>query len=861
MDGDDLFAFVDLAGRTTHWAEPPDPATFAAANARFQARVGAALAAQGGRVFSPGGEVLAAVFASPAAALAAVRAVLATPDGTLPLRARAALHAGAATEREGVPSGSGVYRGLVLLAAAHAGQALVSPAAAERLRDALPAGVTLRDRGAYRLGDARQPETLYQFGAPGLDERFPRPRTVDQPPNNLPLKAPELIGRKRDAAVLRAWLRNPGTRLVTLVGPGGAGKTRLSVLVAVQLRDEFAAGAFFVPLAPVNNLGLLISTLARAIGAREAPGRTLLDSLLDYLSERELLLVLDNFEQLLDATPFVGTLLERAPWLKLIVTSRAPLNLPGEQVFTVPPLRTPDPRRLPSLERMTQFEAVRLFIVRALAVQPGFVVDNANAPAVAELCARLDGLPLAIELAAAHCRDLTPEQILAQFSGAGPVAALDILQVDYRQRPERQHTLRKAIDWSYALLTEGERSLFARLGVFPGGATTAAIEAVCGRELSSVGGPGVQAHLDALAGKSLLRVQDGRYGMLETIFEYAREKLLARPDAAELLAQHAAYYLALVEAAEPNLRGPDALAWLNQLEAENDNLRAALAWAIDAAQAEIALRTSSALWHYWWLHSRLSEGAQWLKTALDLPQTAQVSAAVHGKALNALGVLRLSQGDLVEGRLWLERGLARRLEAGDRLGLAGSYNNLGIIAQNEGDYAGAADYYAKSLALGRELGVGWSQANALNNLGRVAYHQGEYAQAAQHYAASLELWQAAGAPAGKAIALCNCGFAAQALGDLERAEAFFEQSMALRRELAYDQGIAECLVGLACVDLLRGDPARAAGRCSTADALLAGIGSVFEPLEQAEFERVLAQARAELGEHAYAEAWAHGREG
>jgi tetratricopeptide (TPR) repeat protein len=213
-----------------------------------------------------------------------------------------------------------------------------------------------------------------------------------------------------------------------------------------------------------------------------------------------------------------------------------------------------------------------------------------------------------------------------------------------------------------------------------------------------------------------------------------------------------------------------------------------------------------------------------LKTALDLPQTAQVSAAVHGKALNSLGVLRLSQGDLVEGRLWAERGLARRLEAGDRLGLAGSYNNLGIIAQNEGDYAGAADYYAKSLALGRELGVLWSQANALNNLGRVAYHQGEYAQAAEHYAASLELWERQDAAAGRAIALCNCGYAAQALGDLARAEAYFEESIMLRRELAYDQGIAECLVGLACVDLLRGEPARAVGRCSAADALLAGIG-------------------------------------
>jgi hypothetical protein len=272
MEAEPLFVFADRAGRAPRGAEPPDPTAFERAPARFQARLRATLAAHGGRVFAPRGETCAAAFDAPAAALAAARAVLAAPQDELPLRACAALHAGAAVERDGTPSGTGVYRGLVLLAAAHAGQALVSPAAAERLRGALPAGAALRELGAFRLGDARQPETLYQLAAPELAARFPRPRTADQPHSNLPLKAPELIGRKRDAAV-QARGCAMRARLLTLIGPGGAGKTRLSVLVAVQLRDEFAAGAFFVPLAPVNNLGLLVSTLARAIGAREAPDR------------------------------------------------------------------------------------------------------------------------------------------------------------------------------------------------------------------------------------------------------------------------------------------------------------------------------------------------------------------------------------------------------------------------------------------------------------------------------------------------------------------------------------------------------------------------------------------------------------
>ena len=552
-----------------------------------------------GYVFRVVGDAFCAAFASApgalAAALTAQRALQAEAWGETPIRVRMGLHTGAAEARDGD------YHGYLTLAqvqrvmsSAYGGQTLLSNATAGLLSGQLPAGVALRDMGEHRLKGLLDPEHLWQMVAPDLPSEFPPLQTLHAIRTNLPVQLTSFIGREKEIAEAKRLLA--ATPLLTLTGPGGTGKTRLSLQVAAEVLDTFKDGVWFVELAPVADPGLVAPTIAHALGLSESPGKPVLEALKDYLREKDLLLVLDNFEQVIEAAPLVKSLLTSAPKLKVLISSRSILRIAGEREYAVPLLALPDPNHLPSLEQLTQFEAVRLFIERAQAVKSDFVITNDSAPAVAEICYRLDGLPLAIELAAARVRLLPPQKMLAQLNNK-----LKILVSAARDLPARQQTLRGAIDWSFNLLAPAEQALFRRLAVFVGGATLEAIEAVCNAKADIAVFDGIESLVD----KSLLKQNDRdgepRFVMLEMIREYAREKLTEADELTRMRDRHLHYFLALSEQHAPTVcwgcgaHDRSGRTRIDVLADEDDNLGAALWWGLERDPA-LSLRLQRARW-------------------------------------------------------------------------------------------------------------------------------------------------------------------------------------------------------------------------------------------------------------------------
>jgi predicted ATPase/class 3 adenylate cyclase len=720
---------------------------------------------------------------------------------------RMALHTGVTEERGDDYVGPLLNRVARLLSAGHGGQILLTLAAAELVRDNLPAGVALKDLGEHRLKDLFRPERVFQLVAPDLPSEFP------------PLKATPFVGREREVAGVREMLRPEHVRLLTLTGPGGIGKTRLALQAAADLLEEFPDGVFFVPLAAITDPALVIPTIAQTLQVREAGGTPLLDVLKEHLQDKHLLLVLDNFEQVLEAAAPVADLLAAAPQLKVLATSRASLRLSIEQQYPVPPLSLPptDAGQLPSLERLTQYESVALFISRARAANPTFEVNSQNAPAVAEICVRLDGLPLAIELAAARTRLLSPQAILDRLE-----SRLKLLTGGARDLPARQQTLRNAIEWSYELLTAEERVLFRRLAVFAGGRSLEAIEAVCNAQgdlqidlLDSV---------ESLVDKSLLGQEEGsggepRFVMLETLQEFAREKLQESAELEALEKQHALYFVGFAEQVEPELIGPQQAAWLERLEEDHDNLRAALRWVgetnnPDPDAAETGLRLAGALWRFWYVRGHYTEGRRQLGSILALVDASDQSKIQNpkskiAKALHGAGVLAQVQGDYAVARSMYEKGLALRRELGDKQGIASLLNNLGLLAYHQGDYASARSLQEEGLAMARELGERWGIASSLNNLGNVAFQQGDYAAARSLGEESLALKRELGDKQGVANTLTNLGLLAFEQGDYPAARSMYEESLALCRELGNKWSIAMALDHLGAVALEQGDHATA----------------------------------------------------
>jgi len=593
-------------------------------------------------------------------------------------------------------------------------------------------------------------------------------RRDDRPSDNLPTQPTSFIGREREVDAVRELVLDADTRLLTLTGPGGMGKTRLALQVAGAVRAVFADGVVFVPLAPLSDPNLILPTIARALNVGEVAGKALADTLAASLRAKQLLLVLDNFEQILPAAAAIISLLASAPNVKALVTSRAMLRMRGERVYLVPSLAVPT-LPLPSLEALSQYEAVRLFIARAQDAQPDFAVTNETAPAVAEICARLDGLPLAIELVAARTRLLPPDALLARLSNR-----LKIATGGSHDSPARQQTLRAAIDWSYSLLDSGEQTLFARLAVFVDGWTLEPVEAVC--NVDDALPLDVLDGIESLLDKSLLRRQEGvggqtRLVMLETIHEYARERLEHTSEAEDLRRAHAAYYLNLAETAELELMKPQQEVWLRQLDQEYGNLRAALQRFLERSEEDYALRLASALSRFWEIRAYLSEGRRWLDTALAIGRTPATTA--RAKALRGAGVLAAAQGDLPRATVLIDESLTLWQEIGDKAHQAEALVDLAWMRYIGPDPRQAAPLFAQGRDLYHELGGKVGESAALMGLGCLTLLAGDSTAGRALQENSLLLAQEGGNHYNIAHALYNLGWAALAQGDETRASACY----------------------------------------------------------------------------------------
>ena len=627
------FLFTDIEGSTRLWET--QHATMVQALAHHDAIMREAIESNDGLLVKTTGDGALAAFAiatdAIAASLAAQRALNADHWGDLRIKSRMALHSGTAQQRDGEYHGPTLNRAARLMAAGHGGQILLSLATEELVRGHLPADVALRDMGERRLKDLIRPERVFQLIVPDLPATSLRSRPSMRVPTICRRKRRRSSGARTRFEPSKRNCPTSNVRLLTLSGVGGTGKTRLALQAAADMVDEFEHGVFFVSLAALSDPALVLPAIAKAFDVREAAGRPLQVQLQDYLREKQVLLVLDNFEQVIDAAPRISDLMTAAPRLKVLVTSREVLRLSGETDYPVPSMSLPDPKRLSSLAQATQYEAVALFIDRAMAAKPGFTLTDENAPAVAEICHRLDGLPLAIELAAARVRVLPPQRMLAELSHR-----LSFLMGGARDLPARQKTLRDAIDWSHNLLTGSEQRLLRRLAVFVGGCSLEAIEAVCNSESDL---PVLDA-LESLVNKSLVKQSEAqgqpRLAMLETIREYAREKLIAAGEAERMRERHRDYFLALAEEAEPKMKGAEQAEWLQRLEDEHENLRAGLDWSLVEAAAEAGLRFCGALQKFWFARGHLAEGREWCARVLA-KAGAGTQTSERTKVLNAAG--------------------------------------------------------------------------------------------------------------------------------------------------------------------------------------------------------------------------------
>lgn len=852
------FLFSDVMQATTLWTT--DPQAMADAIVHYSSILHEVVIAQQGILYKIIGEQCCAVFLDAgkalSAAVAAQQQLYQIDQNVLRgFSVRMALHTGTAMVVGDDYVGSSIRRTNALLRAARGGQILLSAVTWELISDRLPPSITLRDLGGHELSELARSERIFQVCAPGLLVDFPKVRSLPSRHINLPAQTTPLLGRTNELQIIGTLLCDPTIRLLTLTGVGGTGKTRLAIQAAIDLIDSFPDAIVFVGLAPIGDAALVPSLIAQALGVIEGSAQSPLHAVIEVLRDQQVLIILDNFEHVLEAAPQVIELLMAVPDLKILVTSRARLHLSGEHEFSVPPLELPDLEALPSVAELEQYAAISLFVQRSQALVPSFLLTEANARTVAEICVCLDGLPLAIELAAARSKLLPPPALLSRLGNR-----LRVLTGGPRDLPARQQTLRLAIDWSYSLLSQHEQILFRQLGVFVGGCTLEAAEAV------AIGSEGEQIleGLSSLIDKSLLYHKadtDGelRFTMLETIREYALERLVECGEMLVLRQRHALYYLHFVETLAPHLRTARQVDCFAQLDREHNNLRAVLAWAIEQADGETAVSLCAAIWLFWYIRGYWIEGIRWMESALTIGPHTRLRARTL--LYQGLALLCNVVDNYEQARRYAEQALAMFRELGDQFGVALALNNLGIILKAQYQYIEARTLFEDSLCIQHTLpSTSGLMSLTYGNLAHIAIEEGDYTIAEQHLDAAVSIARHHAEPRVLIAAFLNLGVLRLAQGEMTTAQDVFMGALRLCRELGGHDKLAAILDGLAGVAVAQGNPMYAAELLGAAEGRRVALNQrVPAILRGRHYERIIEQVREQLDLNDFTEAWNRGR--
>ncbi len=861
------FLFTDIEDSTKLWETVPEK--MKGAVQRHHAILQEAITSNGGEVFQIIGDAFCAAFPTAASAIFAAatsqRGFDQEPwDLPFPIRVRMGIHTGEA-ERISVDPIVGGYntnptlnRLARILQAGHGGQVLVSFVTKELLNDSLPANTSLRYLGKYYLRSLVRSEDLFQLDITGLPSDFSPLKILHLPKHNLPSQLTSFIGRETEIAEVIRLLKKQ--RTVTLVGPGGTGKTRLSIEIANEISTQYPGGVWFVELAPILDGQLVPYATAMAIGLREEPQRPIIETLSEYLRDKQLLLILDNCEHLVEAcAPLVERLLHGAPQIRILATSREILGIGGETSYLVPSLKLPDMEFLRTVEELSQCESIRLFIERASAKTQKFAIAEENASSIAQICHRLDGIPLAIELAAGKIRILSTHQIAERLDDR-----FRLLTNGNRTALPRHQTLRAAIEWSYNLLSIAEQTLFRRLSIFVGGWTLEAAESVCADQDNLIEDVLKQEEilelLNQLVNKSLVMTEERnaeiRYYLLETIRQYAEDLLTISTESNEMRNRHLNYFLGLAEEAERYLTGPDQLNWLNLLEIDHNNLRAALEWSLHSSTDESAVRIVAALGQFWWVHNHFEEGQEWIRlvTAKGLNNKA------HATALHWGSTLARSKGHFEMAKKLSKESLeiCRLIEYGE--GMARALNVVGSIEYFENEFSKAQEVWNEALAIYQELGDKRGIVFVLNNLGYLALTQGNIEQAQKLNEECVTYCREVGDKWSLSRVLLNVGHAIYAQGNMMMARELYEEDLAIGIELGDTDCTAYALISLANVVYGEGHYIRSAQLQGATSTVFREAEIYLEPVEQAYYEKTATALKNYLGQEIYEKEFEAGKE-